>query len=73
MNDGEDEEDEEDKEDKVEKEEEEGEAWKKVNKTCKKEMSTNDLHKYFDSQSRAVRECLNQNCKCGEILVDERV
>ena len=43
----------------VDEEEEGGEAWQRVSKKCKSEMSADELHTYFDCQLRGMHECPN--------------
>ncbi len=57
----------------VDEEEEGGEAWQRVSKKCKSEMSADELHTYFDCQLRGVRECSNRGCNYIAILGDTDV
>jgi len=51
-------------------EEEMGEAWERVTKKRKSQMSDDELRTYFDSHLRGVGECPNPSCNCVTILVD---
>ena len=50
--------------------EEMGEAWEKVTKKHKSQMSNNELRTCFDSQLRGVGECPNPSCNCVAIIAD---
>ena len=54
----------------VDEEEEGGEAWQRLSKKRKSEMSADELHTYFDCQLRGVHECPNLGCNCIAILGD---
>ncbi len=54
-------------------EEERGEAWERVTKKSKSQMSDDELHTYFDSQLGWVGECPNQKGDCVAILADRDV
>jgi hypothetical protein len=54
-------------------EEEMGEAWERVTKICKSQMSDDELRTYFDSQLRGVGECPNLSCNCVAIIADRDV
>ena len=41
-----------------------GEAWLRVAKKHKSDMSNNELHTYFDFQMRGVGKRPNQGCNC---------
>jgi hypothetical protein len=49
-------------------EEEMGEAWERVTKKRKSQMSNDELRAYFDSHLRGVGECPNPSCNCIAIL-----
>ena len=51
-------------------EEEMGEAWERVTKKRKSQMSNDELHTYFDSQLRGVGKCPNPSCNCVAIIAD---
>ncbi len=50
--------------------EEMGEAWERVTKKRKSQMSDDELHTYFDSQLRRVGKCPNPSCNCIVIIAD---
>jgi len=54
-------------------EEEMGDAWERVTKKHKSQMSDNELHTYFDSHLRGVGECPNPSCNCVAIIADRDV
>jgi hypothetical protein len=54
-------------------EEEMGEAWERVTKKRKSQMSDDELHTYFDSHLRGVGECPNPSCNCVAIIADRDV
>jgi len=47
-----------------------GEAWQRVTKKSKFEMSFNKLHSYYESKLRQVGKCPNRGWNCLEILSD---
>jgi hypothetical protein len=47
-----------------------GEAWERVTKKRKSQMSNDELRTYFDSQLRGVGECPNPSCNCVAIIAD---
>jgi hypothetical protein len=51
-------------------EEEMGEAWERVTKKCKSQMSDDELRTYFVSQLSGVGECPNPSCNCVAIIAD---
>ena len=51
-------------------EEEMGEAWERVKKKRKSQMSDDELRTYFDSHLRGVGECPNPSCNCIAIIAD---
>ena len=51
-------------------EEEMGEAWERMTKKRKSQMSDDELRTYFDSQLRGVGECPNPSCNCVAIIAD---
>jgi len=53
-------------------EEEMGEAWERVTKKCKSQMSNDELCAYFDSHLRGVGECPNPSFNCIAIIADSR-
>jgi len=53
-------------------EEEMGEAWERVTKKRKSQMSNDELRTYFDSHLRGVGECPNPSCNCIAIIADSR-
>ena len=54
-------------------EEEMGEAWERVTKKLKSQMSNDELQTNFDSQLRGVGECPNSGCNCVAIIADRDV
>ncbi len=54
-------------------EEEMGEAWERVTKKRKSQMSDDELHTYFDSQLRGVGECSNLSCNCVAVIADSDI
>ena len=50
-----------------------GEAWERVTKKRKSQMSNDELHTYFDSHLRGVGECPNPSCNCVAIIADRDV
>ena len=68
-NDGGDDRDDEGEQQQVE-EEEMGEAWERVTKKRKSQMSDDELQTYFDSHLRGVGECPNPSCNCIAIIAD---
>ena len=54
-------------------EEEMGEAWERVTKKRKSQMSDDELRTYFDSHLRGVGECPNPSCNCIAIIADRDV
>jgi hypothetical protein len=53
--------------------EEMGEAWERVTKKLKSQMSDDELCTYFDSQLRGVGECPNPGCNCVAIIADRDI
>jgi len=53
--------------------EEMGEAWERVTKKRKSQMSNDELPAYFDSHLRGVGECPNPSCNCIAIIADRDV
>jgi hypothetical protein len=49
-------------------EEEMGEAWERVTKKRKSQMSDDELRTYFYSKLRGVSECPNPSCNCIAII-----
>ena len=47
-----------------------GEAWQRVTKKSKSEMSFEELHSYYESKLRQVGKCPNRGCNCLAILSD---
>ena len=47
-----------------------GEAWQRVTKKSKSEMSFDELHSYYESKLRQVGKCPNKKCDCLAILSD---
>jgi hypothetical protein len=54
-------------------EEEMGEAWERVTKKRKSQISDDELRTYFDSHLRGVVECPNPSCNCVAIIADRDV
>jgi len=54
-------------------EEEMGEAWERVKKKRKSQMSDDELRTYFDSHLRGVGECPNPSCNCIAIIANRDV
>ena len=50
-----------------------GEAWERVTKKPKSQMSDDELRTYFDSHLRGVGECPNPSCNCVAIIADRDV
>ena len=57
-------------EEEAEAEAELGEAWQRVTKKSKSEMSVDELHSYYESKLRQVGKCPNHQCDCLAILSD---
>jgi len=53
--------------------EEMGEAWERVTKKRKSQMSNDELRAYFDSHLRGVGECPNPSCNYIAIIADRDV
>jgi len=49
-----------------------GEAWERVTKKLKSQMSDDKLRTHVDSHLRGVGECPNPSCNCVAILADYR-
>jgi len=47
-----------------------GEAWQRVTKKSKFEMTFNELHSYYESKLRQVGKCPNRGWNCLAILSD---
>ena len=50
-----------------------GEAWERVTKKHKSQMSDDELRTFFDSQLRGVGECPNPSRNCFAIIADRDV